>query len=297
MCHNILTKRITGIIIMVMIIGTGIFSGCQKENSAVQKTTEEKFHKEQGNGWAIFAADCKGAIAGAKDGAAIGGAIAGAPGAAVGAIVGGVVGGVAASVEKAQSIKQAQKEQEKVDIKDNPISDTPSSNSIGTPQDTTTMMNEASYPINPFDYVGATHYKMVNYYLEHPEVIINDSNEFDAVSYYQSATQLLPLFLPAVSSNCEVYYPFSALMTTLPNVDKTFNQFLNINPNLISILESYEEYSENATNFSDFYSYSCQKEYEVLNHPLFSALEKQMVLSYMATARYGFWYWERALED
>jgi hypothetical protein len=47
MCNNILTKCITGIIIMVMIIGSGIFSGCQKENDSKRKNISEETLKQQ----------------------------------------------------------------------------------------------------------------------------------------------------------------------------------------------------------------------------------------------------------
>ena len=48
--------------------------------------------------------------------------------------------------------------------------------------------------------------------------------------------------------------------------------------------------------FQDFYIYSVNIERDILMSGDFFAIEKQILLSYMATARYGFYFWNNIIE-
>jgi hypothetical protein len=273
-------KIILGILTLLVIGGTEF--SCSKDVNPINNLSEmEKVYKANGNGWKIFAADCKGALSGAGTGAAVGTAVGGAGGATVGAIIGAVVGGSAASIEKAQ------------DLKTKAATTVDGEVIVLTPVDESEMAEEASNPENPFDHIGFAHYKIVNYYLENN--YLTADGVFDRSSYYDMAIDQLPTFMEENFAFAEYtqYYDFNALETTLSNIDLPFDTYLN--PTLSSMLEEYNEYMESSVNFSDFRQYSVQKENEIISNDGFEEIEKQMVLSYMATARYGYWYWNKVI--
>ncbi|MDR2409830.1 MAG: hypothetical protein LBE13_17210 [Bacteroidales bacterium] len=273
-------------IFAMVIIGSTIFYACKKEENVITKQeVTEKRQKAKGDGWRVFAADCKGVLSGAATGATIGTAVGGATGAATGAIIGGVVGGTAASIEKAMELK-AKEPSKIVNVE-----------TINTIE----MVNEASNPNNPFDAIGAAHYKIINYCVENNFFVDNDV--FDRIAYYDMVTapdmvtNYFPQFtesnLTPIGSEYVQYYDHNAMETTLSNIDLPFSTYLH--PTLSFMIEEYDEYMENSTSFSDFYQYSIQKEDEIIANTYFVDIEKQIVLSYMATARYGYWYWNTVI--
>jgi hypothetical protein len=285
-------KLLFAIIGTALVVG-GFFYACKKENhDVVNKTTSEiKIQKKDGNGWRVFVADCKGALSGAGTGAAVGAAVGGQVGAGIGAIAGGVVGGAAASVEKALDLKK--KDQE---TNTTVAASVESSSLFPPPTDTVNideMTSQASYSNNPFDYIGASHYKLINYCVENQHLIINNG-ELNRDAYYEMAMNVLPIFVESASSSYSSYYNFEAMITTLSMVDLPFEDYLS--PELSDILNAYNAYSETSESFSDFYQYSVIKENEILSCSFLTEIEKQKVLSYMATARYGYWYWTKVLD-
>jgi hypothetical protein len=157
------------------------------------------------------------------------------------------------------------------------------------------MGDEASNPNNPYDYIGAVHYQLINYGFENDLFVIYD-DELDREVCYETIINQLPIFLENnffPTSDCEQYYDFEAIETTLSNID-SFDQYIT-NPNLLSILTEYDDYMESSANFFNFHQYSIQKENEIIENPNFLEIEKQIVLSYMATARYGYWDWDLIL--
>lgn len=217
----------------------------------------------------IIGADLGGALTGAAAGAGAGAAIAGV-GAGAGAIAGGLIGGAAGS------LKEAGKE----DKKAAKVAYTPSTNSD-----------------NPYDNIGYEHYYAIN------EALSADSNYltagvYDNSLFYSFSTNLY-VANDVISDESLSAFPLSSsdnVLTQLNNYHDSLVVYMNGIAGLDSVVKSCLtpyfncfEASEDA-KIVDFVAYSIQMENAVLNMAI-ADLDKQIILSVMATARYGSQYW------
>ncbi len=280
-------KKIRYIIatIFVVAIGTAVFFGCEKENDKKcydEKVVNIKMQKGKlppGSGAQIAGADLKAVPAGAAGGAAVGSVIGGAVGAGIGAGIGAVIGGLGASLEKWGQIKASQ----------DSLAKGVSQNAMAV------MYDEAGYNENPYDSVGLIHYQLINYFILN-EYLFESDNVFDPERYYTNAIILLPQYYPMNTTlSYSQYFSYIEFQNaSIETNSSSLNELFDItieNVELRSILLEYEQERVYSTSFSSFYDYSIIVENEVLNNKNINDLDKQIALSYMATARYGYWYW------
>jgi len=215
----------------------------------------------------------------------------GAAGWGIGGPIGAIIGGGAASALMYYEINDG-----------NPI----------VPKDET-VAYAAANPNNPFDYVGYYHYYTMNQIAKPPNDYINTDGTFSTQKFHSFSGNLLQqqgvitytqfnnLSLSSVENN--LLYIKSNLNYSNSSVD--VNGFLNtihtdgrINSGskdaLVSYFNALQSFSrlQSATvqDINNFISYSTTMENTVASSALNSD-DKAMVLSTMATARYGVHYW------
>ncbi|MBP7103430.1 MAG: hypothetical protein KBA86_09310 [Bacteroidales bacterium] len=278
-------KKFTYIIatLCVVAISTAIFIGCEKENSITNKTADNKIQKAQskltpGEKAQIAGADLTGLLTGAGIGSGVGNAIGGPVGAGIGATIGGVVGGTAASLSKWGQIK---------DSHDSLAKGISQSNMAN-------MHSEAGNDDNPYDSVGLIHYQLMNHFFEN-EYLFQLNSVFNDSTYYVNAITLFPQYYNLNITNYSQYFPFLEFTNALDESNSfSFSELLNNyieNEDLRTTILNYDQERLNSTSFSNFYNYSIDIEDEVCNNTNINDMDKQIALSYMATARYGYWYW------
>jgi len=273
-------KFIIGVI-GVVAIGASVFFACEKENNFKSNVSDDIVKSQKamspGDKAQIIGADLTGMLTGGAAGATIGNAIGGPVGAATGATIGGVIGGVGSSLAKWGQLKAQH------DSVNQNVSETTMSH----------MKDEAGNNENPYDSVGLIHYQLVHYYIEN-ESLYEIGSEFDSPTYYANAMELFPQYYTSINiTDFPQYFPYSTFLNVLNDSELPLEQLLNEcieNPNLKNMLLLYDQERINSADFSVFYTYSIAMEHEVLNSS-FSAMDKQLALSYMATARYGSWFW------
>ncbi|NLE04883.1 MAG: hypothetical protein GX638_08790 [Crenarchaeota archaeon] len=271
--------------VFVVAMGLAIFFACEKENnneSYNEKGISNKIQKEKlppEEAAQVAGADLKAVPAGAAGGAAVGAAIGGPVGAGIGAGIGGVVAGLGASLEKWGQIKASHDSLVK-----------------GVSQNAMAVIyDEAGNDENPYDSVGLIHYQLINYFILN-EYLFESNNVFDPELYYANAIILLPQYYPMNTTlSYSQYFSYIEFQNaSMETNSSSLNELFDItieNVELRSTLLEYEQERVNSTSFSSFYDCSILVENEVLNNENINDLDKQIALSYMATARYGYWYW------
>ena len=220
----------------------------------------------------ILGRDLAGALAGAATGAGAGALIGGPAGAGAGAVIGGVMGGAAASIDAAGMV---------------------------APNDPSTLGGLAN-PNNPYDDAGLMHYTGMDNIYANPTGIISLPGSLNTGNYYPRIRQTIIQNGLATASEIDQYY----LYPTFVN-DFNSTKALDFSPLLAQLvsqskitqgdanfLTSYYVALENSSDYQAFKNYSIQNENEVLNSSNFSEKSKAILLTFMATARYGAAYWQ-----
>ena len=268
-------------LIATVIVSTGIFTfaGCGKEDDTESANQIVKTEKTI-PGKSIVTADMKGALDGAAKGATTGAAIAGATGAGWGALFGGIVGGTIASIDQYRE------------------------NHPSTSVDTTTQFQPSiSFPnsiknsLNPFDSIGLIHYEIVAMFMANPALCRTNSGTLDYPVFYTTIFNILINNYPSLQITTAVqnYFKYTDFESVRNDMNDDFSIIANNciqNDDLRQIVISYQQFFDSETEYTSFCSYSISVESQIINNTLYSDIEKQIVLSYMATARYGFWFWE-----
>jgi hypothetical protein len=266
-------------LLMVMVAGALIFYGCKKENTATQDETSVKQQKLSQKWKNILAADAGGAGIGA---------ILGSSGGPIGTVGGAIISGVGASILQARIEKNKEKEAGTVEEEE-----------VSLPS---IDESSAGNNNNPYDYIGKVHYQLMNDFLVNLQFYCTDDGEFSLYIYYQNVADMLPNYVEELSEEVITNFSIENLSQCIEmssnEIETIFSAMemeMNINSQLRTILVSYENYSKTCPNFEDFYDYSVLKEQEVLDNTIFTDLEKQIALSYMATFRWGYWYWDNVI--
>lgn len=296
-------KNIKFIAIFAMLIGiatTAVFVGCKKEENKVvenkkiiakEKIQKGKLTKDERG--AIAGADLKGAIDGAATGATIGKTL-GNTGAVVGASIGAVVGGAAASLREWREIKKAHKQTHNEEIK------------FKGGDVVSTILQEAENGENPYDYIGRIHYQML-YDIEMGNLFVGSEGDLDISEYYTAMEHGFLSSYEYVYDLSMLYdyyphqfyeiFPFLQFQEVLQNsVGGIVSPVSSLSSELNNIILEYDIVRQSSTMFQDFYIYSVNIERDILMSGDFFAIEKQILLSYMATARYGFYFWNNIIE-
>ena len=248
---------------LLLVVAGNIFYACNKENEDAIKVQKRRLTKEEKI--VIAAMDATGA--------AIGGAY--------GGLGGALIGGGGASLVTWIAIKCGAKVKIKVH---------------GTPQ----LIDDespANNPGNPYDYIGKIHYLLMNDFLTDSTLYCGADGKFNIEVYRENAANILPNYMADASTstildNFSVDYLERSINMSGNPIGTILNDMeIQISPSLINILIAYENYSTTCTSFDAFYTYSISKEQQVLNTTSFTDAEKQIALSYMATLRWGYWYW------
>ncbi|MDR0605018.1 MAG: hypothetical protein LBG80_12010 [Bacteroidales bacterium] len=216
-------------------------------------------------------------------------ALADAVGAAVGAVgfvagpVAGAISTVVCGVSASLATRKAIKLQKQEVISERiPSADLPDIDNSSAKNDN-----------NPYDYIGRTHYLLMNDFLADPTLCYGMDGEFSTSIYYKNVTEMLPNYISDIHT---ITFSIDDLEICLNQRNNPMQQVLQeieitINPQLKSILIDYENYTKRCTDFESLYGYSILKEQEALNSIVFTDVEKQIALSYMSTLRWGYWYW------
>ena len=150
---------------------------------------------------------------------------------------------------------------------------------------------------NPYDSVGLIHYDIVAYFLANPALCQADDGEMELSAFYTVAFNMLINNYPSlpITDNMQNYFGHLDLVSVINDMSYDFSVITNSsiqNNSLRQVVYTYQQDFDNATDAATFFPYSIIIESQVANNSSYSDLEKQIVLSYMATARYGFWFWE-----
>ncbi len=280
-------KIILGVIATVVVVTVaGIFYACKKEEKAVVnseiidgKIQKAKLTKEERQ--AVAGADLTGFVSGAGTGAGVGAAIGagvGGAGAAIGATIGAGVGGIVGAI--GGSLKARAELVAKKDLK---VKAVPMEN----------MIKEARNDDNPYDSIGFIHYAVINYLTEYP-MYCEVNSIFDNKTYYNNIPEIIEKLFPSTYINLE-YYPYDAFIKTLSQANQPVSTVITSiikNPEVIETIINYD-YKRVNSSFDEFYVYSISVEKKILDASI-DKFDKQIILSYMATARYGYWYWDKA---
>ena len=219
----------------------------------------------------VIGADCTGAGAGVIAGGTAGSLIGGI-GAVPGAIIGGILGGAGASFTTAG----------REGITAKPGGNSGSSNSN-----------------NPYDFMGALHYDIVN-------IMLNNKNEYFPNNNlnYAKYEELVFAQLKVKYQDCDdkkASFPadfYSSEILFHANRTEDIVSYFSIdNPrisgmsnNVRLIIQDFSRAIQETTNKSDFIKYSISCENIIVNSCL-NNYDKMQILSYMATARYGISYY------
>lgn len=212
----------------------------------------------------ILGRDLAGALAGGATGAAAGGI-----GAGPGGLIGAIAGGASASIDAAGFVAPP--------------------NVGGT-----------TNPSNPFDDAGKYHYESIDNAYENPSGIISTPESLNKGNFYQLVQQLVATEGVVSTSDFNQTFPQSSMESVMNQVSDVEDllAFVNqlqtagtLSQQEASIALSYINVFENSTNLNSFVSYSIQTENAINNSTQYSAHSKAIILSFMATARYGAAYW------
>lgn len=274
------SKRIKSVLTMGLIACTLIFVACEKENTNTISVI--KAEKSPG-GKSVIAADAKGAIDGAAKGSSIGNAIGGSTGAGWGALIGGIIGGTAASVDQYRE--------------NHPVTPPAMDTNTNLQQTSCYFPDSIKNSSNPYDYVGQIHYDIVAHFLANAALCQTNDGELNLSEYYTTVFNMLINNYPSlyITSNMQNYFGYADLVSVMNDLDEDFSIIASNSiqdNNLRQVITSYQQFFDNTSNAASFCPYSITVENQILSNSSYSDIEKQIALSYMATARYGFWFWE-----
>jgi hypothetical protein len=270
------------ITICMVVIGIMLpINSCQKESTLPnnpQSTSMKLKALTKSERDQVAAADAAGALIGSAAGFAAGGP--------VGALLGAIAGGAFASVAMRHEIKRGEGAVA-------PVAGVSHGNLPNLDDGDDSAGNED----NPYDYVGKTHYQVMNVLLADNSLYCNTDGNFNLETCSTSIVNILPNYITMPID--EEAVSIANLQTCLDNKEKPVGNILapmGLNPELSNILIEYENVAKESSNFNTFHEYSIVKEEAVL-HSSFTSAEKQIALSYMSTLRWGTWYWEKIIED
>lgn len=267
---------------MAAVMAGVVLVACKKENLQIDKVSVEqlrnhsipvsehkKLTKEQR--LTVVAADAAGAAIGAT--AALINPIAG--------LGCAVVMGVSASIAVRKELKEQNNESVAVD-------------GLLPCVDNSNMDNNN----NPYDSVGRSHYLLMNAMLANIYTYCDENEQFSSNIAYQNILSLISTYAPfaeGVDSYCSAVDVAGtiSILDTITDITAV----LNISPSLKQVLRNYISNAQIAGTADAFYLYSIQEESDVANSANYADTEKQIVLSYMATMRWGMWYWNALLEN
>ncbi len=160
-----------------------------------------------------------------------------------------------------------------------------------------TMFQEAGNPSNPADSIGLAHYLMVDSLFKIQEMWYDVVDGFNASAFYPMAANILGIVYPKYSiinqNNCysDLYSLFlSSYSSGVDDFTSLISEYIE-DATLREVLLSYRSDFESAVDFSSFYAYSVMVEGDVIENNTYSYRDKFNALAYMATTRYGLWYW------
>jgi hypothetical protein len=268
-------------IITICMIIVGIMlpiNSCQKESTLPNnpQSTLTKLQKLNNTERAeIAGADAIGAAIGAAAGSA---------GGPIGAAFGALAGGIAASVLMRAEIKQRDGESLTANVSQVCLPNLDEGDGSAGNED------------NPYDYVGKTHYQVMNVLLADHSLYCNTNGNFSLETCSTSIVNVLPTFatMPVDMGAVSIV----DLQTCINNKEMPLENILpltGLNPALYGILIEYRDFANASPNFNTFRMFSIMKEGEIL-YSSFSEMEKQVALSYMSTLRWGTWYWENIMD-
>ena len=268
-------KKGTVMILCMMMVGTGMFNSCKKDNVFNNMKQEDVSPVKQkrplndAEKKVVSLTDAAGALIGAAAGSMLG---------PVGAAAGAVIGGIAASLEMRREIENGTIVIQSESLPN--IDNSPAGNDN-----------------NPYDYIGRMHYLAMNDFLVNPSRYCDANGKFSPEIYYGNIVNMLPNYTTAIPQSVIANFGIDNVTTSIDMSSKPMETILQGTGTIIStelkyLLIEYENYSKTCTSFDIFYNYSVSKEKDVLNNAFFSDVEKQVALSYMSTLRWGYWYWD-----
>lgn len=159
---------------------------------------------------------------------------------------------------------------------------------------------------NPYDSYGYWHYASIDNVLVDPERYL-DGEDFDNTRFYETTKEFLSDH--GVGNHAD----YESITLDLANEKLAFNSELfnryalsgglsyllengKIQESVYQVMKPYYNVLENVTSSQEFVDYSLQAEELVVNSEL-KRKEKEIVLSTMATARYGIQYWSSQFGD
>lgn len=160
-----------------------------------------------------------------------------------------------------------------------------------------TMFQEAGNSSNPADSVGLAHYLIVDSLFKIQGMWYDVVDGFNASAYYPLAANILGIVYPKYAIiNQNNYYSdlYSLFLSSYPNGVDDFTSLITDcieDATLREVLFSYRSEFESVVNFPSFYAYSVSVESDVIANNSYSYQDKFKALAYMATMRYGLWYW------
>ncbi len=275
--------------LVIALVGVGFYS-CKKDskltevteinNSKLISQTSSSYELEQSKISApkispfwrrVIGADLTGAGAGVIAGG-VAGAVVGGIGSVPGAIIGGILGGAGASFTLAGA----------EGIAANPGGNTGGSN-----------------PNNPYDFMGAVHYDIVNTMLNDKEEYF-PNNQLDYAKYeqlvfaqlkvkYQDCDDKKAIF-PCAFYSSEILFHANRTGNIVSYFTSNNSRISAMSSNVRLIIKDYSQAIQATNNKSDFTQYSLACENIIVGSSL-NDLDKMQILSYMATARYGIAYY------
>ncbi|AXT53196.1 hypothetical protein D1818_21060 [Aquimarina sp. BL5] len=155
---------------------------------------------------------------------------------------------------------------------------------------------------NPYDSYGYWHYSSIDNVLVNPERYLN-GEDFDNEQFYEATKEFLS------DNNVGDYSDYENFSLDEANEKLMFSSDLLETYGLLGgleykfekgfitelvyeILKPYYKILENSNNIQEFVDYSLQAE-ELIVNSILERKDKQIVLSTMATARYGMQYWSK----
>ena len=155
---------------------------------------------------------------------------------------------------------------------------------------TTVMSTEAGNASNPYDSIGLVHYLVLDT-LYAMDSLWYDEGQFNQTVFYNLTTAFLGVFYPAYTNINQNYTLQMYLASNNPVVMFPANLTGYIsNESLRNVLINYKNAFEAEDDFETFYTYSVSIENQVVNSS-YDIVDKRNALAFMATMRYGFWYW------
>ena len=155
------------------------------------------------------------------------------------------------------------------------------------------MLSEAGNTNNPYDSIGLIHYLMIDYLFDNQDSWYSENSGIQNYQFFNLAVNLLQQYYPSLNG----WEQCCTNQTFVNSMNNPVESFTSLLPDFISdqtlrsILTTYRIAFEGCENFETFYDYSISVENQISDDNSYTNWDKQKALSYMATMRYGLWYW------